>query len=138
MYSLPFLRTPGKSLPLQPFFHILATAIAQQIGDEHPKQIIATTLVAYALSSILTGWPSSYIYNYSRLTCVGLSFLLLGALKLGAIVGFFPRHILVGYVARIVHSVDVLIYYYPQVYRRRRRVPHSDWVSHCSYPYCRE
>lgn len=63
-----------------PFFHILATAIAQQIGDENPKEIIATTLVAYTLSSLLTG----------------LSFLLLGALKLGAIVGFFPRHILVG------------------------------------------
>jgi sulfate permease, SulP family len=40
---------------VQPFFHILATDIAEQIGDEYPKEIIATTLVAYALSSILTG-----------------------------------------------------------------------------------
>ncbi|KAF5319323.1 hypothetical protein D9619_008654 [Psilocybe cf. subviscida] len=63
-----------------PFFHILATDIAAEIGDDQPLAIIATTLVAYALSSILTG----------------LSFLLLGALKLGVVVGFFPRHILVG------------------------------------------
>jgi SulP family sulfate permease len=39
----------------QPFFHILATSISQQIGEENPKEIIATTLVAYALSSVLTG-----------------------------------------------------------------------------------
>ena len=67
----------------QPFFHILASSIASQIGEDKPREIIATTLAAYALSSILTG----------------LSFFLLGALKLGVIVGFFPRHILVGCVS---------------------------------------
>lgn len=59
---------------------MIANAIAAEIGEEHPKEIIATTLVAFAFSSILTG----------------LTFFLLGALKLGVIVGFFPRHILVG------------------------------------------
>jgi len=63
-----------------PFFHILANDIASQIGENNPREIIATTLAAYALSSILTG----------------LSFFLLGALKLGVLIGFFPRHILVG------------------------------------------
>ncbi|KAJ2925987.1 hypothetical protein H1R20_g11096, partial [Candolleomyces eurysporus] len=63
-----------------PFFHILANSIASQIGEENPEAIIATTLVAYAFSSLLTG----------------LTFLLLGKLKLGVVVGFFPRHILVG------------------------------------------
>ncbi|KAJ7086439.1 sulfate transporter family-domain-containing protein [Mycena belliarum] len=63
-----------------PFFHILATSIAREIGPEHPQEIICTTLVAYALSSVLTG----------------LSFFLLGFLKLGLLIGFFPRHILVG------------------------------------------
>ncbi|RDB21774.1 Uncharacterized protein C24H6.11c [Hypsizygus marmoreus] len=63
-----------------PFFHILATDIASQIGDDKPGEIIATTLAAYAMSSILTG----------------LTFFLLGALKLGVLIGFFPRHILVG------------------------------------------
>ncbi|KAJ7207976.1 sulfate transporter family-domain-containing protein [Mycena pura] len=63
-----------------PFFHILAASIASEIGLDHPEEIICTTLVAYALSSILTG----------------LSFFLLGYLKLGLLIGFFPRHILVG------------------------------------------
>ncbi|KAJ7280204.1 sulfate transporter family-domain-containing protein [Mycena rebaudengoi] len=63
-----------------PFFHILATSIANDIGEDHPEEIICTTLVAFALSSVLTG----------------LSFFLLGFLKLGALIGFFPRHILVG------------------------------------------
>jgi SulP family sulfate permease len=59
---------------------MIANSIASDVGAENPREIIATTLVAYALSSVLTG----------------LSFFLLGVLKLGAIVGFFPRHILVG------------------------------------------
>ncbi|KAJ7629529.1 sulfate transporter family-domain-containing protein [Mycena polygramma] len=63
-----------------PFFHILAISIARDIGPEHPQEIICTTLVAYAFSSILTG----------------LTFFLLGFLKLGLLIGFFPRHILVG------------------------------------------
>jgi len=55
---------------LQPFFHILASSIAIQLypgdiddpeaggWDQYPglgKQVIATTIVAYALSSVLTG-----------------------------------------------------------------------------------
>ncbi|KAF9258042.1 hypothetical protein L218DRAFT_878057 [Marasmius fiardii PR-910] len=63
-----------------PFFHILAQSIASQIGVEKAKEVVATTLAAYAISSLLTG----------------LAFLLLGALKLGVIIGFFPRHILMG------------------------------------------
>ncbi|OAX35963.1 hypothetical protein K503DRAFT_696020 [Rhizopogon vinicolor AM-OR11-026] len=63
-----------------PFFHILATTIARDIGEEYPKEIIATTIVSFALSSVLTG----------------LTFFLLGYLRLGVLIGFFPRHILVG------------------------------------------
>ena len=63
-----------------PFFHILVRIIIEELGDENPKAVIATTMVAFALSSILTG----------------LAFLLLGALRLGVLIGFFPRHILVG------------------------------------------
>ncbi|KAJ1033908.1 hypothetical protein NDA16_000116 [Ustilago loliicola] len=63
-----------------PFFHILVKIIIDELGDENPKAVIATTMVAFALSSILTG----------------LAFLLLGALRLGVLIGFFPRHILVG------------------------------------------
>lgn len=68
----------------QPFFHILANTIAAEIGEDNPHAILATTVVAFSLSSILTG----------------LSFFLLGALRLGSLIGFFPRHILVGCVWR--------------------------------------
>ncbi|KAF9039031.1 sulfate anion transporter [Panaeolus papilionaceus] len=50
------------------------------MGEDDPGAVIATTFVAYAFSSVLTG----------------ITFLFLGALKLGVIIGFFPRHILVG------------------------------------------
>ncbi|KIY49603.1 hypothetical protein FISHEDRAFT_40530 [Fistulina hepatica ATCC 64428] len=70
-----------------PFFHILSSTIASEIGllPGNERAIAATTLASYALSSILTG----------------TTFLLLGSLKLGAIVGFFPRHILVGCIGGI-------------------------------------
>lgn len=64
----------------KPFFHILASEIAREIGEENVAQIVSTTIVAFALSSILTG----------------LTFFILGYLRLGVIIGFFPRHILVG------------------------------------------
>jgi SulP family sulfate permease len=70
-----------------PFFHILASTIARDIlGDDWAgmdnlnREVIATTLVAFALSSVLTGF----------------TFFLLGYLRLGVLIGFFPRHILVG------------------------------------------
>ncbi|KAI6043623.1 sulfate transporter family-domain-containing protein [Pisolithus marmoratus] len=53
---------------------------SMMIETVHVREVIATTLVAFALSSVLTG----------------LTFLLLGYLRLGVIIGFFPRHILVG------------------------------------------
>lgn len=33
----------------------MANSIAAQIGEDRPKEVIATTVAAYALSSILTG-----------------------------------------------------------------------------------
>lgn len=63
-----------------PFYHILCTTIIATIGDDNPKSIVATTMIAFALSSIFTG----------------VAFLLLGLGRLGVLIGFFPRHILVG------------------------------------------
>jgi SulP family sulfate permease len=94
----------------------MASSIADQIGEDDPASIIATTLVAYSFSSILTGEYASPIFSLhqgnlplqmilirpptvefkSTNPSSGLSFFLLGALKLGTVVGFFPRHILVG------------------------------------------
>ncbi|WVQ82197.1 hypothetical protein IAT38_004325 [Cryptococcus sp. DSM 104549] len=62
-----------------PFFHILVTTFETVIGDDD-KAIIATTMAAFAFSSILTG----------------LIFFCLGFFKLGGLIGYFPRHILVG------------------------------------------
>ena len=45
----------------QPFFHIIANIIAAEVGEDRPSEVIATTLVAFALSSILTGELSEYI-----------------------------------------------------------------------------
>ncbi|KAJ3875938.1 hypothetical protein F5051DRAFT_430158 [Lentinula edodes] len=63
-----------------PFYHMLAASIAQNSVEDKPAQVIATTIVAYALSSVLTS----------------LSFFVFGALKLGTVIGFFLRPILVG------------------------------------------
>lgn len=38
-----------------PFFHIMAATIAEEVGEDKPAEVIATTIVAYALSSVLTG-----------------------------------------------------------------------------------
>lgn len=58
----------------------MAYAIIQEVGEDNPKSIVATTILAFSLSSVITG----------------LVFFLLGALGLGSLIGFFPRHILVG------------------------------------------
>ncbi|RCI01777.1 hypothetical protein CU098_010414, partial [Rhizopus stolonifer] len=68
------------SLPVVPFLHIMVEKIIAVTGTEDSNAVIASTMVAFALSSIMTG----------------LAFFLLGALKLGSLIGFFPRHILVG------------------------------------------
>lgn len=58
----------------------MAFVILATVGEENPQAVIATTITAYALSSILTG----------------LIFFLMGTFGLGYIVGFIPRHILIG------------------------------------------
>ncbi|CAE6475487.1 unnamed protein product [Rhizoctonia solani] len=63
-----------------PFFHMLTTGIIAHVGEDNPQAVVSTTMVAFCLSSILTG----------------LTFLLLGVFRLGVLIGFFPRHILVG------------------------------------------
>lgn len=70
----------GEIIQIVPFYHIMATTLVSEISENQPKSILATTILAYAVSSILTG----------------LVFFVLGYSKLGALMGFFPRHILVG------------------------------------------
>ncbi|KAJ1652535.1 hypothetical protein IWQ61_007151 [Dispira simplex] len=70
----------GMMIEAIPFLHTICEIIVATVGQGNDHSIFATTMVAYALSSIITG----------------LSFLALGYFNLGALVDFFPRHILVG------------------------------------------
>ena len=63
-----------------PFFHKMAFTIMEEIGEDKPEAVIATTILAYAVSSVLTG----------------LVFWIMGKCKLGVLVGFLPRHLLIG------------------------------------------
>nr|CAG8602591.1 1987_t:CDS:10 [Entrophospora candida] len=66
-----------------PFLHLMAETISSQIDEnteDREKAVIATTILSFALSSILTG----------------VVFLLLGIFRLGSLVEYFPRHILIG------------------------------------------
>jgi len=63
-----------------PFFHKIAFTILAQVGEDNPTSVVATTILSYSLSSILTG----------------AVFYLMGRCKLGPLIGFFPRHILIG------------------------------------------
>jgi SulP family sulfate permease len=58
----------------------MAATITDIVGEDDPDAVIATTITSYALSSMLTGTV----------------FYLMGKFKFGYIVGFIPRHILIG------------------------------------------
>jgi sulfate permease, SulP family len=58
----------------------MAGKITTIVGEDQPDAVIATTIVSYSLSSMLTG----------------LVFYLMGKFRFGYIVGFIPRHILIG------------------------------------------
>ncbi|KKF92494.1 putative protein C24H6.11c [Ceratocystis platani] len=63
-----------------PFFHNMAGKITRIVGEDKPEEVIATTIVAFSTSSIVTG----------------LVFWLMGKFQFGYMVGFIPRHILIG------------------------------------------
>ena len=58
----------------------MAFTILEKVGSENPKAVLATTVLSYSISSVLTG----------------AVFFLMGKCKLGTLIGFFPRHILIG------------------------------------------
>jgi len=58
----------------------MAATITDIVGEDQPDAVIATTIVSYAMSSMLTGTV----------------FYLMGKFKFGYLVGFIPRHILIG------------------------------------------
>lgn len=70
----------SEMIEVVPFFHQMAFTIMNSIGKDNPKSVIATTILAFSVSSILTG----------------LVFFIMGVCGLGSLIGFFPRHILIG------------------------------------------
>ena len=58
----------------------MAYRITDIVGQDDPDAVIATTIVSYAMSSMITG----------------LVFYLMGKFKFGFMIGFIPRHILIG------------------------------------------
>ncbi|KAF8474691.1 sulfate transporter family-domain-containing protein [Kalaharituber pfeilii] len=70
----------SEMIEVVPFFHKMAFTILTRVGEGNAKAVLATTILAFSLSSIITG----------------LVFFLLGYLKLGSLASFFPRHILLG------------------------------------------
>ncbi|KAI9644648.1 hypothetical protein NHQ30_006672 [Ciborinia camelliae] len=70
----------SEMIEVVPFFHKMAFTIMDVVGEDNPEAVIATTITSYAISSILTG----------------LVFFLMGTCGFGYIVGFIPRHILIG------------------------------------------
>ncbi|KAG0328260.1 hypothetical protein BGZ99_005778 [Dissophora globulifera] len=63
-----------------PFLHLMAETVVNKVGAENRDEVLATTILAFALSAVMTG----------------AVFMSLGFFKLGSLIGFFPRHILVG------------------------------------------
>lgn len=63
-----------------PFFHSMAAKITASVGEDNTDAVIATTIFCFCFSSIITG----------------AVFFTMGQLKFGNLVGFIPRHILIG------------------------------------------
>ncbi|KAI5284656.1 hypothetical protein KEM52_002801, partial [Ascosphaera acerosa] len=70
----------SEMIEVVPFFHKMAYMILARVGSDRPDAVFATTILSFALSSVLTG----------------LVFFLMGIFGLGTLIGFFPRHILIG------------------------------------------
>lgn len=70
----------SEMIEVVPFFHKMAFTILEKVGEQNEKAILATTILSFSISAILTG----------------VVFFLMGACRLGSLIGFFPRHILIG------------------------------------------
>src|SRR5271154_2861012 len=70
----------SEMIEVVPFFHKMAFTILNKGGAENQKSVLATTILSFSISSILTG----------------VVFFLMGPCGLGSLMGFFPRHILIG------------------------------------------
>jgi SulP family sulfate permease len=72
-------------IEVMPFLHIMCGLIEQEMVGYDDTAILATIMISYASSTIMTG----------------LVFLAIGYFKLGNMIQFFPRHILIGCIGGI-------------------------------------
>lgn len=70
----------SEMIEVVPFFHRMAFMILARVGEGNVRAVLATTILSYALSAVLTGTV----------------FFAMGVSGLGSLIGFFPRHILIG------------------------------------------
>ncbi|KAL6166017.1 hypothetical protein ACJQWK_07387 [Exserohilum turcicum] len=89
-----------------PFLRNIATSIQQELSPEHPG-VLPTTMVAYALTSLLLGGV----------------FFVLAALRCGRLTGYFPRTVKTGVVGAVGVSLFVL----------GLEIPFSSKSAHLSY-----
>ncbi|KAJ7340708.1 hypothetical protein DFH08DRAFT_875060 [Mycena albidolilacea] len=78
-------------IEILPFLRAIATSIRLNLGDDHPG-LLPTVMAAYAMTSFLTG------------AC----FIVLGALRCGRLVEYFPRTVLTGAIGAIGVSLFIL------------------------------
>ncbi|KAF8207343.1 sulfate transporter family-domain-containing protein [Mycena galopus ATCC 62051] len=78
-------------MEILPFLRGVASDIRGALGDDHPG-LIPTVMAAYALTSFLTG----------------CAFFVLGLLRLGTVVAYFPQTVLTGAIGAIGVSLFVL------------------------------
>lgn len=83
----------SEMIEVTPFFHSMALLILAEMGGAAALRdaVVATTIVTYALLLVLTG----------------VVFFALGKFRLGLLVGFFPRHILVGCIGGVGYFLVV-------------------------------
>ena len=67
-----------------PFLRQIASAIQDELGDSHPG-VLPTTMVAYAMCSLL----------------LGTVFMFLALLRCGSVVGYFPETVMTGVIGRL-------------------------------------
>ncbi|KAJ7183788.1 hypothetical protein C8R46DRAFT_1344499 [Mycena filopes] len=78
-------------MEILPFLRGVANDIRGALGDDHPG-LVPTVMAAYALTSFLTGF----------------AFVVLGLLRLGTVVAYFPQTVLTGAIGAIGVSMFVL------------------------------
>lgn len=94
----------SEMIEVVPFFHKMAYTILQKVGNDNPKTVLATTILSFALSSILTG----------------IVFFLMGACRLGSLIGFFP--VSLSLPTTFITSLSSTAPYFDRLYWRRGMV----------------